>query len=171
MASLRFQALAHVANRKAKPVEVNEKLSSLFNRNVFSVDTMREYLPKPVYKEIISAQEKGTKISRDSADFVASAMKEWAMSKGATHFTHWFQPLTGTTAEKHDSFFRPIEDGKAIETFDGSLLVQQEPDASSFPNGGIRNTFEARGYTAWDPTSTAFIIGATLFIPSVFISY
>lgn len=171
MASLRFQALAHVANRKAKPVEVNEKLSSLFNRNVFSVDTMREYLPKPVYKEIISAQEKGTKISRDSADFVASAMKEWAMSKGATHFTHWFQPLTGTTAEKHDSFFRPIEDGKAIETFDGSLLVQQEPDASSFPNGGIRNTFEARGYTAWDPTSTAFIIGTTLFIPSVFISY
>lgn len=171
MASLRFQALAHVANRKAKPVEVNEKLSSLFNRNVFSVDTMREYLPKPVYKEIISAQEKGTKISRDSADFVASAMKEWAMSKGATHFTHWFQPLTGTTAEKHDSFFRPIEDGKAIETFDGSLLVQQEPDASSFPNGGIRNTFEARGYTAWDPTSTAFIIGTTLFIPSVFISF
>ncbi|WP_068596262.1 glutamine synthetase III [Vaginella massiliensis] len=171
MSSLRFRSLANAANRQAVPIVVNEKLSSLFNQHVFSVDTMREYLPKPVYIEIISAQEKGTKISRDSADFVASAMKEWAMSKGVTHFTHWFQPLTGTTAEKHDSFFRPIENGKAIETFDGSLLVQQEPDASSFPNGGIRNTFEARGYTAWDPTSTAFIIGTTLFIPSVFISY
>jgi glutamine synthetase len=98
-------------------------------------------------------------------------MKDWAMSKGVTHYTHWFQPLTGTTAEKHDSFFTPIGGGKAIERFSGSLLIQQEPDASSFPNGGIRNTFEARGYTAWDPTSPAFIMDDTLCIPSIFISY
>ena len=132
---------------------------------------MREYLPKPAFKAIIAAKEKGSKIPREFADQVASAMKDWAISKGVTHYTHWFQPLTGTTAEKHDSFFRPTEDGRAIDMFEGTALVQQEPDASSFPNGGIRNTFEARGYTAWDPTSTAFIIGSTLFIPSVFISY
>ncbi len=98
-------------------------------------------------------------------------MKDWALSKGVTHYTHWFQPLTGATAEKHDSFFTPIEGGRAIERFNGGMLIQQEPDASSFPNGGIRNTFEARGYTAWDPTSPAFIMGTTLCIPSIFISY
>lgn len=171
MSTLRFKALEKTVNKQAEKIVIEEKLSTLFNQNVFSYNTMREYLPKPAFKAIISAKEKGTKIPREFADQVASAMKDWAISKGATHFTHWFQPLTGTTAEKHDSFFRPIEDGRAMDTFEGSALVQQEPDASSFPNGGIRNTFEARGYTAWDPTSNAFIIGTTLFIPSVFISY
>ncbi|MFY7669099.1 MAG: glutamine synthetase III, partial [Crocinitomicaceae bacterium] len=113
----------------------------------------------------------GTRLDRKNADQVASAMKDWAISKGATHYTHWFQPLTGATAEKHDAFFKPIGPGKAIERFDGDMLVQQEPDASSFPNGGIRNTFEARGYTAWDPSSPAFLIGKTLCIPTIFISY
>ncbi|WP_322970847.1 glutamine synthetase III [Faecalibacter sp. LW9] len=171
MSTLRFKALEKSVNKQAEKVVINDKLSTLFGENVFSHDTMREYLPKQAFKAIIAAKEKGTRIPREYADQVASAMKDWAISKGATHFTHWFQPLTGTTAEKHDSFFRPTEDGRAIDTFEGSALVQQEPDASSFPNGGIRNTFEARGYTAWDPTSTAFIIGTTLFIPSVFISY
>ena len=171
MSTLRFKALEKTVNKQAEKVVIEEKLSTLFNQNVFSYNTMREYLPKLAFKAIISAKEKGTKIPREFADQVATAMKDWAISKGATHFTHWFQPLTGTTAEKHDSFFRPIEDGRAMDTFEGSALVQQEPDASSFPNGGIRNTFEARGYTAWDPTSNAFIIGTTLFIPSVFISY
>lgn len=171
MSTLRFKALEKTVNKQAENVVITEKLSTLFSQNVFSDDTMREYLPKPAFKAIMSAKVKGTKIPREFADQVASAMKDWAISKGATHFTHWFQPLTGTTAEKHDSFFRPTEDGRAIDTFEGTALVQQEPDASSFPNGGIRNTFEARGYTAWDPTSTAFIIGTTLFIPSVFISY
>ena len=108
---------------------------------------------------------------QELADQVASGMKEWAATKGATHYTHWFQPLTGLSAEKHDAFFEPIGGGRSIERFDGSLLVQQEPDASSFPNGGIRNTFEARGYTAWDPSSPAFVIGRTLCIPTIFISY
>uniref|UniRef100_UPI002F92366B glutamine synthetase III family protein n=1 Tax=Kaistella sp. TaxID=2782235 RepID=UPI002F92366B len=115
--------------------------------------------------------KRGTKIQRDVADQIAVAMKDWALSKGVTHYTHWFQPLTGSTAEKHDSFFTPFESDRAIERFSGGMLIQQEPDASSFPNGGIRNTFEARGYTAWDPTSPAFIMGTTLCIPSIFISY
>ena len=132
---------------------------------------MREYLTKEAFQSILDAIRKGAKIPRHIADQVAVAMKDWAMSKGATHYTHWFQPLTGSTAEKHDSFFTPIEGGRAIERFSGALLIQQEPDASSFPNGGIRNTFEARGYTAWDPTSPAFIMGTTLCIPSIFISY
>ncbi|MCB0400456.1 MAG: glutamine synthetase III, partial [Flavobacteriales bacterium] len=138
---------------------------------VFTQETMREYLPKDAYKSVMSSIDKGTRIDRDIANQVASSMKDWALTKGATHFTHWFQPLTGTTAEKHDSFFSPISGGRAIEKFDGENLVQQEPDASSFPNGGIRNTFEARGYTAWDPTSPAFIIGKTLCVPTVFIAY
>lgn len=171
MSQLRFNALEKSSSKQAQKIDVPSKLSLLFNENVFSVDTMREYLPKPAFKAIMASKEKGSKIPREFADQVASAMKDWSQSKGVTHYTHWFQPLTGTTAEKHDSFCRPHEDGRAIEVFDGSALVQQEPDASSFPNGGIRNTFEARGYTAWDPTSTAFIIGTTLFIPSVFISY
>lgn len=171
MSQLRFHALKEVLKREPVHVEVPEKLSVLFNQNVFSEDTMREYLTKSAFNYIIAAREKGEKIPREVADQVAVAMKEWALSKGATHYTHWFQPLTGSTAEKHDAFFSPIEGGKAIEQFNGSMLVQQEPDASSFPNGGIRNTFEARGYTAWDPTSYAFVIGTTLCIPSVFISY
>jgi glutamine synthetase len=119
----------------------------------------------------MAAIDKGERIDRRIADQVASAMKDWALSKGATHYTHWFQPLTGSTAEKHDAFFHPLEVGKAIESFSGDLLIQQEPDASSFPSGGIRNTFEARGYTAWDPSSPAFIISKTLCIPTIFISY
>lgn len=171
MSKLRFNALKEVFRREPVKVEVPERLSRLYNSNVFSDDIMREYLTKSAYQYIVAAKEKGEKIPREIADQVASAMKEWALSKGATHYTHWFQPLTGSTAEKHDAFFSPVEGGRAIEQFNGSLLVQQEPDASSFPNGGIRNTFEARGYTAWDPTSAAFVIDTTLCIPSVFISY
>ena len=132
---------------------------------------MREYLTDEACDSIVDAMENHTSISRAIADQVASAMKEWAISRGATHYTHWFQPLTGATAEKHDSFITPTSDGRVIEKFDGSLLVQQEPDASSFPNGGIRNTFEARGYTLWDPTSPAFVWENTLCIPTIFISY
>ncbi len=131
---------------------------------------MRQYLTKDSFKSIKGAIENGSKIDRSVADHISTGMKEWAIAKGATHYTHWFQPLTGTTAEKHDAFFETTEDG-AIEKFGGGQLVQQEPDASSFPNGGIRNTFEARGYTAWDPTSPAFIYGTTLCIPTVFVSY
>lgn len=171
MSNLRFNALAEVLRRNPVPVNVPERLSILFNQNVFSEDTMREYMTKVAFNHIMAARNKGEKIPREIADQISSAMKDWAISKGATHYTHWFQPLTGSTAEKHDAFFTPIDGGKALEEFSGSMLVQQEPDASSFPNGGIRNTFEARGYTAWDPTSYAFVIGTTLCIPSVFISY
>ena len=174
MSTLRFKALETLPFkdfRKDNSVEIPAKLSELFCENVFSENTMREYLTKEAFQSIMDAIKKGTKIQRLIADQVAVAMKDWAMSKGVTHYTHWFQPLTGSTAEKHDSFFTPIEGGRAIERFSGNLLIQQEPDASSFPNGGIRNTFEARGYTAWDPTSPAFIMGTTLCIPSIFISY
>jgi len=132
---------------------------------------MQQYLSKNTYKKVIEAVEKGIKIDRDSADEIASSMKSWTISKGATHYTHWFQPLTGYSAEKHDSFFSIDKQGNPVEYFDGSSLVQQEPDASSFPSGGIRSTFEARGYTAWDPTSPAFIIDKTLCIPTIFVSY
>lgn len=176
MSHLRFKALETLSfknYRHDNAVEVPAKLSELFCTNVFSEETMREYLTKEAFGSIMDAIKKGVKIQRHIADQVAVAMKDWALSKGATHYTHWFQPLTGSTAEKHDSFFTPIEGGggRAIERFSGSMLIQQEPDASSFPNGGIRNTFEARGYTAWDPTSPAFIMGTTLCIPSIFISY
>lgn len=174
MSTLRFKALAELPFRNYRRdnfVEVPAKLSELFCQNVFSEETMREYLTKEAFQLLMEASKKGTKIQRHIADQVAVAMKDWAMSKGVTHYTHWFQPLTGATAEKHDSFFTPIEGGRAIERFSGGMLIQQEPDASSFPNGGIRNTFEARGYTAWDPTSPAFIMGTTLCIPSIFISY
>ena len=138
---------------------------------VFNRKAMRDYLGNEAYKSVVAAMELGKKIDRSMADQIASGMKAWALNKGATHYTHWFQPLTGATAEKHDSFFEPTFDGQAMEKFDGSLLVQQEADASSFPNGGIRNTFEARGYTAWDPTSAAFIMGTTLCIPTIFVAY
>ncbi len=171
MARLRFQALTDASNRK--PVEVIEsiKRSELFGQNVFNENTMRQYLTKDAFKGVMSAIDDGTKIDRKIANQVASAMKEWALSKGVTHYTHWFQPLTGATAEKHDAFFETIGGGMAIERFGGNELVQQEPDASSFPNGGIRNTFEARGYTAWDPTSPAFVYGTTLSIPTIFVAY
>lgn len=132
---------------------------------------MKEYLSKEAYQSIIDSIDKGVPVEREIAEHIASALKTWAVSKGVTHYTHWFQPLTGTTAEKHDSFFEPSGDGGGIEKFSGDALAQQEPDASSFPNGGIRNTFEARGYTAWDPSSPAFIISKTLCIPTVFVSY
>ena len=171
MSTLRFHAIKETFNRQ--PVEVNEpeRRSSIFGKNVFNESAMRQYLTKTSFNSVMDAVEKGSKIDRNVADHISTGMKEWAITKGATHYTHWFQPLTGATAEKHDAFFETIENGQAIEKFGGGQLVQQEPDASSFPNGGIRNTFEARGYPAWDPTSPAFIYGTTLCIPTVFVSY
>ncbi len=172
MTNIRFQAIEDVLNRQAKFPELpKNKISDFFGENVFNQKVMREYLPEEAYIGVMAAMQEGQRIDRKIADQVASSMKDWAASKGATHYTHWFQPLTGSTAEKHDAFFTPLEGGGAIEKFDGTLLVQQEPDASSFPNGGLRNTFEARGYTAWDPSSPAFVIGRTLCIPTIFISY
>jgi glutamine synthetase len=171
MSTLRFQALKETLNRKPIKIKENKRRSSMFGENVFNKTTMRQYLTKDAYLGVMDAIEHGSKIDRKIADQVSSAMKDWALSKNVTHYTHWFQPLTGATAEKHDAFFETIGDGMAIEKFGGGQLVQQEPDASSFPNGGIRNTFEARGYTAWDPTSPAFIYGTTLCIPTIFVSY
>ena len=171
MANQRMQAYYDVLHRTPKPIEFNGKISEVFGENVFHSEMMREYLPNEAYKSMMKAINSGERLDRKMADQVASAMKDWAITKDATHYTHWFQPLTGTTAEKHDAFFKPVGPGKAIERFDGELLVQQEPDASSFPNGGIRNTFEARGYTAWDPSSPAFVIDKTLCIPTIFIAY
>ncbi|MCE2711369.1 MAG: glutamine synthetase III, partial [Cryomorphaceae bacterium] len=171
MATIRQQAYQDVLNRTPKHIPLEGKISELFGQHVFHQEVMREYLPSDAFKSMMETIQNGTRLDRKMADQVASAMKDWALTKGATHYTHWFQPLTGATAEKHDAFFKPVGPGKAIESFNGDLLVQQEPDASSFPNGGIRNTFEARGYTAWDPSSPAFVIGKTLCIPTIFISY
>ncbi len=171
MSTLRFHAIKDSFNRPVIEVKEPERRSSIFGKNVFNEAAMRQYLTKDSYKSVMDAIENGSKIDRDVADHISTGMKEWAISKGATHYTHWFQPLTGSTAEKHDAFFETTGDGTSIEKFGGGQLVQQEPDASSFPNGGIRNTFEARGYTAWDPTSPAFIFGTTLCIPTVFVSY
>lgn len=172
MSSIRFEALKAASSRKPVHVEELDKKSLIFGSNVFNDKAMRQFLTSEAYKAVKSAMDHGTKIDRKLADYIALGMKEWALSKGVTHYTHWFQPLTGTTAEKHDAFFETSFDGSdPVEKFGGSQLVQQEPDASSFPNGGIRNTFEARGYTAWDPTSPAFIYGTTLCIPTVFVSY
>lgn len=172
MSTIRFQALKETAGRKPVAVEDIGMKSEIFGSNVFNDKSMRKYLTPEAYAAVKSAVEQGTKIDRKLADSIATGMKHWALEKGVTHYTHWFQPLTGTTAEKHDAFFETSFDGSdPVEKFGGSQLVQQEPDASSFPNGGIRNTFEARGYTAWDPTSPAFIFGTTLCIPTVFVSY
>jgi glutamine synthetase len=171
MATVRFSALQETLNRSAIKVEENEKRSVLFGKNVFNKHAMQQYLTRSAYESVMNAIEKGTKIDRKIADQVAVSMKDWAISKGATHYTHWFQPLTGATAEKHDAFFESINGSLAMEKFDGEQLVQQEPDASSFPNGGIRNTFEARGYTAWDPTSPSFVYETTLCIPTIFVAY
>jgi glutamine synthetase len=172
MQTFRFKALGDVLAREPKLVEYpSNRASNYYATNVFTQELMQEYLPKEAYNSVMASITDGKKLDRKIASQVASSMKDWALTKGASHYTHWFQPLTGATAEKHDSFFSPISGGRAIEKFDGDNLVQQEPDASSFPNGGIRNTFEARGYTAWDPTSPAFIIGNTLCIPTVFIAY
>ena len=171
MSSMRFDAIKQSLTRTPVKITETERRSDLFGQNVFNQNTMRQSLTKDAYNAVMSAVETGSKIDRNIADQIASSMKDWAMSKGASHYTHWFQPLTGATAEKHDAFFETIEGGMSVEKFGGGQLVQQEPDASSFPNGGIRNTFEARGYTAWDPTSPAFIYGTTLCIPTVFVAY
>jgi len=171
MASVRFSALAESKNRKSIPVMETGRRSASFGSHVFSHKTMLQYLTKDAFNSVMNAIHVGEKIDRKIADQVAEAIKNWAITMGATHYTHWFQPLTGATAEKHDAFFELMPDGTAIEKFGGRQLVQQKPDASSFPSGGIRNTFEARGYTAWDPSSPAFIYGATLCIPTIFVAY
>ena len=171
MSTLRFHALKQSLDRLPIPITGEVKQSDIFGANVFGFKTMRQFLTKEAFNSLMRAIDKGDKINRSIADQIASSMKDWAMAKGVTHYTHWFQPLTGATAEKHDAFFETVGNGEALERFEGNQLVQQEPDASSFPNGGIRNTFEARGYTAWDPTSPAFIYGTTLCIPTVFVAY
>jgi len=171
MATLRFKALEETLKRK--PVEViapGDKVSDYYGMNVFDRLKMERHLSKEAFKSVIDAIDNGNRIDLKIADQIAMGMKVWAMSMGATHYTHWFQPLTEGTAEKHDTFAEP-SNGSSIENFSGKLLVQQEPDASSFPSGGIRNTFEARGYTAWDPSSPAFVLEDTLIIPTIFISY
>jgi glutamine synthetase len=172
MAELRFSALKELFTRE--PVEVllpKETVSTYFAVNVFDKLKMERYLSKEAFRAVMTAIDEGTPITRQIADQVATGMQAWAMERGVTHFTHWFHPLTDATAEKHDSFIGRGERGTMIEIFSGEVLVQQEPDASSFPSGGIRNTFEARGYTAWDVSSPAFIVGTTLCIPTVFVSY
>jgi glutamine synthetase len=176
MSSLRFSALHELGANEKKIGHYNgKKITAMFATYVFTGRTMREYLSDEAYKSLQASIKAGEKIERRMADQIAAGMKAWSEERGVTHFSHWFQPLTGTTAEKHDSFFTIKSDGTAIELFDGDSLIQQEPDASSFPNGGIRATFEARGYTAWDPSSPAFIIenayGKTLCIPTIFIAY
>ena len=168
MAHLRFKALDLANNRPKIQVQSEGKISDYFASDVFGLPQMQSLLAPDVYKKVKTAIDEGLKIDEATADAVASAAKSWAISKGATHFTHWFQPLTGATAEKHDTFF---DAHAGLEKFKGTALVQQEPDASSFPNGGIRSTFEARGYTAWDPSSPMFIYGVTLCIPTVFVAY
>ncbi len=170
--SLRFKMVAEAFDRKAAPVDVpKESPNKYYGELVFNRQTMFEYLPKKVYDKLLSAIENKQPISRELADGVAEGMKQWALDHGVNHYSHWFHPLTDGTAEKHDSFIEHDGKGGVIEEFSGKLLVQQEPDASSFPNGGIRNTFEARGYSAWDISSPAFILGSTLCIPTIFISY
>jgi glutamine synthetase len=172
MAKLRFLALEEVLRRQPVNVDFPEvKTSEYFGINVFDRPKMQKYLSKEAYDVVIRAIEKGTRIDRKMADSVAAGMKSWAMEVGATHYTHWFHPLTDGTAEKHDAFVEFDGNGGTVENFGGKYLSQQEPDASSFPSGGIRNTFEARGYTAWDPSSPAFIIDKTLCIPTIFVSY
>ncbi len=159
-------------NHKAVEVSApSNSPSEYFGEKVFNKAAMRKYLNKQSFKSMVDTMENGTALTREIADSVAAGMRQWALENGADHYTHWFQPLTGGTAEKHDAFAEPDGNGGVLEEFSGKLLVQQEPDASSFPNGGIRSTFEARGYSAWDPTSPAFIVGTTLCIPTVFISY
>ena len=172
MSKMRFFALQELANRRPVQVEYpKEKLSDYYGAHVFDRKKMLEFLPREAYKAVVNAIENGIPLNREMADMIANGMKSWAKTFDVTHYTHWFQPLTDGTAEKHDGFIEFGEDGDIIEHFSGKLLIQQEPDASSFPNGGIRNTFEARGYTAWDVSSPAFIVDKTLCIPTIFISY
>ncbi len=173
--SIRFQAIKNLQTGTPEIVGASSKITAIFGENVFTQKTAREYLSDDAYKSLVISIKGGKKIDRAVAGQIANGLRAWAESKGVTHFTHWFQPLTGTTAEKHDSFFTLKGDGTAIEEFDGAALIQQEPDASSFPSGGIRATFEARGYTAWDPSSPAFVMeignGKTLCIPTIFVAY
>ena len=172
MSKLRFRVVETAFKKKAMPVDIPaERPSEYFAKYVFNKEKMFKYLPSKVYKKLVDVMDNGASLDRSVADEVAAGMKKWATELGVTHYTHWFQPLTEGTAEKHDAFVEHDGKGGMIEEFSGKLLVQQEPDASSFPNGGIRNTFEARGYSAWDPTSPVFIIDDTLCIPTVFISY
>jgi glutamine synthetase len=172
MGTLRFKAIEAAISRHPLDVKFpSAKTSDYFAVNVFNKGKMQEYLSQEAFDSVMNAIEKGTKVDRKVASQIASGMKAWAIDRGATHYTHWFHPLTGATAEKHDSFFEPGSDSSVMENFDGGKLVQQEPDASSFPSGGMRNTFEARGYTAWDPSSPAFVMGNTLCIPSVYVSF
>ena len=171
MSTLRFELLREALGRTAVTVKNNNRPADDFAKNVFNREKMQRYLSKYTYKAITDSIDKGLPLDRAIADGVATGMKQWAIDMGATHYTHWFQPLTGGTAEKHDAFLEPNSTGGIIEEFSGKLLVQQEPDASSFPSGGLRNTFEARGYSAWDPSSPAFVVGDTLCIPTVFIAY
>jgi glutamine synthetase len=169
---LRFKALEIASARQPVPANTPVgKISEYFGTLTFNDSAMREYLTAEAYRQVMAAIDEGKRIDRSIADQIAASMKAWAISKNATHYTHWFHPLTGATAEKHDAFINPVAGGKAIENFRGNELMQQEPDASSFPSGGIRNTFEARGYTAWDPASPAFILDSTLCIPTIFVSY
>ncbi len=157
--SLRLQAITNLnSDSHGIVVEGSRKVTAIFGENVFTLKTAREYLSDEAYKSLTSSIKGSKKIDRAVANQISNGLRAWAENKGVTHFTHWFQPLTGTTAEKHDSFFTLKGDGTAIEEFDGAALIQQEPDASSFPSGGLRATFEARGYTAWDPSSPAFIM-------------
>ncbi len=172
MAQFRFRALEEVLSRKPIEVKREENLvSDFYGMNVFDRPKMKKYLSKEAYKAVVDAVDNGTPVDRKMADQVAQGMKSWALENGATHITHWFHPLTDGTAEKHDAFIVHGENSTVVETLSGSMLSQQEPDASSFPSGGIRQTFEARGYTAWDPSSPAFIVDNTLTIPTIFISY
>jgi glutamine synthetase len=176
MQSLRFKAIDNLTSAKEEIEVVSPaKVTAAFGENVFTLKVAREYLSDDAYKSLLNSIKSAQKIDRNVANQIAAGMRHWAQGKGVTHYTHWFQPLTGTSAEKHDSFFTLKSDGTPIEEFDGNALAQQEPDASSFPSGGIRATFEARGYTAWDPTSPAFIMnignGQTLCIPTIFVSY
>lgn len=171
MSTLRFELLREALGRTAVTVNNNNRPADDFAKNVFNREKMQRYLSKYTYKALTDSIDKGLPLDRAIADGVATGMKQWAIDMGATHYTHWFQPLTGGTAEKHDAFLEPNSTGGIIEEFSGKLLVQQEPDASSFPSGGLRNTFEARGYSAWDPSSPAFVVGDTLCIPTVFIAY
>ena len=173
--SLRFNAIQNLSTTTDVKVEASTKITAIFGSSVFTLKTAREFLSDEAFKSLQSSVKNSQKIDRAMANQIANGLRAWAESKGVTHFTHWFQPLTGTTAEKHDSFFTLKSDGTPIEQFEGDALVQQEPDASSFPSGGLRATFEARGYTAWDPSSPAFIMeigqGKTLCIPTIFVSY
>ncbi|MEQ1553438.1 MAG: glutamine synthetase III [Ferruginibacter sp.] len=176
MSNIRFEAVKNLGNKpKESKIDNTAKITGIFNENVFTLSAARQYLSDDAYKSLLASTRGGKKIDRSMGNQIANGLRAWAESKGVTHYTHWFQPLTGLSAEKHDSFFTLKGDGTPIEEFEGAALIQQEPDASSFPNGGLRATFEARGYTAWDPSSPAFIMeigeGKTLCIPTIFVSY